>query len=74
MTRGPVVVGENEQLDTALQSMRRIGVRRVPVVGNRGQLVGVLSLDDVLDSLAEQLQNLAGSVRNEQRIEGALRP
>jgi hypothetical protein len=36
--------------------------------------VGVLSLDDVIDELAAELQNVAGSIRNEQRIEGALRP
>jgi hypothetical protein len=32
-----------------------------------------LSLDDVLDTLAVELHNLAGAVRNEQRIESELR-
>jgi len=43
------------------------------VTGELGQLIGVLSLDDVLDALAGDLHNLAGAVRNEQRIENALR-
>jgi CBS domain-containing protein len=74
MTRQPVLAAESDSLDAALESMRRIGVRRLPVVGNRGQLVGVLSLDDVIDALATELAHVAGSIRNEQRIEAALRP
>jgi Mg/Co/Ni transporter MgtE len=54
--------------------MRRLGVRRLPVVGEYGQLVGILSLDDVLDVLADELQDVAGSIRNGRRIEGVLRP
>lgn len=74
MTPQPVVVGETESVEKALESMRRMGVRRVPVVGSRGELVGVLSLDDVIDALAGELANVAGSIRNQQRIETALRP
>jgi CBS domain-containing protein len=74
MTRQPVVVKEEDSSATALKEMRRIGVRRLPVVGERGRLVGVLSLDDVIDELAAELQHVAGSIRNEQRIESALRP
>jgi CBS domain-containing protein len=74
MTREPVVVGESDSVAKALESMNRIGVRRLPVVGTRGQLVGIISLDDVIDALADQLGNVAGSIRNEQRIEEALRP
>lgn len=74
MTRQPVVAAEGDSIATALQEMRRIGVRRLPVVGQRGQLVGVLSLDDVLDGLAADLQSVAGSIRREQQVESALRP
>jgi CBS domain-containing protein len=73
MTQQPVVVGETESTEKALREMRRIGVRRLPVVGALGQLVGVLSLDDMLDVVSGELQNLAGSIRNERQIEGALR-
>jgi CBS domain-containing protein len=72
MTRGPLVVGESASIASALKEMRRVGVRRVPVVGRIGELVGVLSLDDILDSLAGELLDVAGSVRNEQLIEGSL--
>jgi CBS domain-containing protein len=74
MTQKPVTVPESCSVAAALREMRRIGVRRLPVTGQRGELYGVVSLDDVLDTLASELQDVAGSIRNEQRIEGSLRP
>ncbi len=74
MTRQPVVVGEGAPLSAALKDMRRIGVRRLPVVSGVGHLTGLLSLDDVLDTLSGELVDAAGSVRNEVQIETALRP
>ena len=74
MTREPVVAEQDSPVSEALQSMRQIGVRRLPVVGSMGQLVGVLSLDDVLDAFAEELMDVAKSIRHERQMEGALRP
>lgn len=74
MTQQPVTASIADSVDSALRTMRRVGIRRLPIVGTRGELVGVLSLDDVLDVLAGELQNVAGSIRNEQVIEGTLRP
>jgi CBS domain-containing protein len=74
MTQQPVTVSASDSIEKALREMRRMGVRRLPALGQRGELVGIVSLDDVLDLLAGELQNVAGSVRNEQVIEGTLRP
>jgi CBS domain-containing protein len=57
----------------ALREMRCIDVPRLPVVRRSGALVGVLSLEDVLDAIASELQNVAGAIRNEQRLERTLR-
>jgi CBS domain-containing protein len=54
--------------------MRRAGVRRAPVVGDEGELVGVLSVDDVIDHLAAQLGYIAEIVRLGQQAEAAERP
>ncbi|MEO8019771.1 MAG: CBS domain-containing protein [Pseudomonadota bacterium] len=74
MTAKPVTVTRADSVARATQEMRRIGVRRLPVVGSLGELDGVLSLDDVLDAISGDLQNLAGAIRNEQRVEKSLRP
>jgi len=73
MTREPLLVEESHPMESALCLMREVGVRRVPVVDREGYLVGVLSLDDVLEAMAEQLVNIAASIRSEHRAERALR-
>lgn len=73
MNRELVLAEESDSVDQALRTMRRMGVRRLPVIGSRGMLTGVLSLDDVLDLLATEIGEVSGTVRNEQRIEGVLR-
>jgi CBS domain-containing protein len=74
MTRGPVVAEEGESLGGALKKMRKIGVRRMPVVGKLQELVGVISIDDIIDALVGELEDVAGAIRSEQLIESALRP
>jgi CBS domain-containing protein len=74
MTQHPVTIGVAESVAKALREMRRIGARRMPVVGKRGELIGVLSLDEVLEALAGELQSVAGSIRKELLVEESLRP
>jgi CBS domain-containing protein len=57
----------------AIQYMRGKGVRRLPVVSENGALVGILTLDDVLELLSEELLELAKVVRYEQRKEAGSR-
>jgi CBS domain-containing protein len=73
MSIQPVLVGEKDSVDVALRTMRGAGVRRVPVSNSRGEVVGVLSLDDLLEFIARQMESLSGAIRNERQIEGATR-
>jgi|SRR6185312_7371001 len=73
MTARPAVAGEADPIRDALRTMHSMGVRRLPVVNARGELAGVLSLDDLLQFIAEEVMDLAGTVRNERHIEGVLR-
>jgi CBS domain-containing protein len=74
MTRELLTVRDSDGVEFALREMRRCGVRRAPVVGARGELVGVLSIDDVIQNLATQLGRLADLIRVEQSSEARARP
>lgn len=60
---------ESDGIWDTINRMRSKGVRRVPVVDNQGALVGILSMDDLLDFLVEELSNLVRLVRREQTSE-----
>ncbi len=55
MTCKPTVALAEDSIPDAVYRMRHAGVRRLPVVGDYGHLVGVLSLDDVLTNRADEL-------------------
>jgi CBS domain-containing protein len=60
MTRDLKVVHEDCPIEEALGLMRAGSFRRLPVVDGHGQLVGILSLDDVLALLAEEFAHIGG--------------
>jgi CBS domain-containing protein len=59
MTEKMVLVKENEDVFDAIETMREEGVRRMPVVNDQGALTGIISLDDVLPVVAQELADLA---------------
>lgn len=60
-----VTVDEQTKLMDAIKLMRTKGVRRLPVVNREGGLVGILSADDILELLAEQLTDLTALIAKE---------
>ncbi|MDT3706425.1 MAG: CBS domain-containing protein [Thiobacillus sp.] len=72
---GPEVatVRESEGLFEALRFMRDKGVRRMPVVDSTGALAGILTLDDLLSLLAEEMTELAKLVSHERQREASVR-
>jgi CBS domain-containing protein len=69
MTPELAVVKEDAGLYESIQYMRSIGVRRLPVVNANGGLVGILTLDDMLELLAEEMTTLAKLVKHEHKKE-----
>jgi CBS domain-containing protein len=66
-------VQESTGVFEAIQYMRSKGVRRLPVVDSKGSLAGVVTLDDLLVLLAEELNALARLVTREQQKEASSR-
>lgn len=65
MTTDLIIAREDDSLIDLMHSMRRKGVRRIPVVGAQGELAGIVTLDDVLDILAQELGLLVGAIDSE---------
>ena len=59
-------------IEASLPKMRKAAVRRVPVVGSRGELVGVLSFDDIFDMIADNLQDIMIAIQDDEPVDGAL--
>jgi CBS domain-containing protein len=72
MTSAPLtVVSETSGVAEAIERMQAQRVRRAPVVSDSGDLVGIVSLDDLLPIVAEELGALARLVGNQARREGS---
>jgi len=73
MSSKVLTVNEDNGIEHALREMRRVGVRRAPVLDSSGELVGVLSIDDVIDHLAVQLDHIGDIIRRGQQAEADTR-
>lgn len=60
-----VTVDNGTKLLDAIKLMRIKGVRRLPVVNAEGELQGILTVDDLLELIVEQLSDIVGLVVNE---------
>ena len=73
MGRKLVTVGDTEDVLKALEIMRHHGVRRLPVVGKGGRLVGLISTDDLVRVLPGELAEIGMIVTRERAHEVATR-
>lgn len=69
MYRNIILGKENDDVNDTIKTMRQKGIRRLPVVADNGALVGIVTLDDLIDLLAEQLQDLAALIGKQQNLE-----
>lgn len=54
-----VCARETDGVGRAVALMRAQGVRRLPVINRSGALAGIISADDILDLLAQELYGIA---------------
>jgi CBS domain-containing protein len=70
-TPDPLCLTEDTGVAESLERMKARGVRRAPVVDAAGQLVGIVSTDDLLAYLAEQLSVMAKLLESQPKRESA---
>jgi CBS domain-containing protein len=68
MSKPAKCVHSSEGVFDATQSMMDYAVRRLPVVDDDGELVGLVTLDDLLRVLSRELSNLSQSIKSEMEV------
>ena len=74
MSRSVVTAREQDSMLDLLAAMRRKAVRRVPVTSAQGSLIGIVTQDDLVEVLAQQMQALATAVGASQKHERTALP
>ena len=69
VTQDLVSCRENEGIFECIQQMRAKGVRRMPVLSQDGELLGIVAVDDLVQLLAEELNELGKLVGRERARE-----
>jgi predicted transcriptional regulator len=74
MTKSLIVANEDDDLFDTVRKMRVKAVRRIPVIDAKGLLVGIFTMDDLIELLHEELGNIVSLVSREQKMEQKQRP
>ena len=73
-SRELITAKESDDVLDVLEQMQRHGIRRIPVVDNYGALAGIVTLDDLLEILAEELGTMVKLISRERSRETKSRP
>ena len=69
MSPSPAVIGAEDDVLWALKTMRDRGVRRLPVVDDRGELAGIIAFDDLMQHVGTTLADIAHVIGTERLAE-----
>lgn len=69
MTEALIKAWEDDDLAEVLKRMRSFGVRRMPVVNRKGELRGIVALDDIVEFLQEQVTDMSTLLARERQRE-----
>ncbi len=63
MTKDPITIREDATFFELTKAFRDAAVRRLIVVDKEGKLVGLISIDDVMELLTTEFANLIAAIR-----------
>jgi CBS domain-containing protein len=64
VTYDPITVSLYDGIETAAERMRTHGVRRLPIVDENGDIVGIVTADDLLILLGGELAAISEGIEN----------
>lgn len=73
MSSAPITARAEDSVNDVLSLMRRHGVRRIPVTTEQGVLIGIVTLDDLLEIAAEELRDFVQAIESERKRETHIR-
>jgi len=73
MSRELIAAREEDDVLDAFKTMRSRGIRRLPVLTRSGTLAGIVTVDDLLELVAEQVDDLVKTIASEQSREARAR-
>jgi predicted transcriptional regulator len=73
MSRELITAREDDDVLDAFKAMRSRGIRRLPVLTRSGTLAGIVTVDDLLELVAEQVDDLVKAITSEQSREARAR-
>lgn len=73
MSSDPVTARPDHSVNEVLAMMRERGIRRVPVTSDDGALIGLVTLDDLLEIVAEEMQDFVKAIASAQKRETRVR-
>ncbi len=65
MTPDPIVAQASQDVHSVVEKMRGIGARQLPIVDERGHLIGTLTLDDTIAMLSHSLDDMVELLQRE---------
>jgi CBS domain-containing protein len=69
MREGVLTANEAQSVNEVVEKMKDHAIRRMPVVDERGALVGIVAFDDLIELIAEELGDLAQLLARQRRRE-----
>lgn len=69
MSRNLITALAHENVSDAMKKMEAHGVRRLPVIAPDGRLQGIVTFDDIIEMLSDELTEMAKLVIREQKRE-----
>ncbi|WOX54931.1 MULTISPECIES: CBS domain-containing protein [unclassified Methanoculleus] len=64
-TRSVITFQDSMGIYEAIRKMTDEGIRRMPVVDNAGKLIGIVTLDDVIRMLGEEMATIAKNIEKQ---------